>query len=254
MIGLAFVALGGWHFTDHTSPMMLLISALSGVSTAAFVVTWLLSVRGSAYMLVEVFLMGGVTVPLLLSAIFWGEEISILQMLGLLLLLASVWCITTQKAEGGRFSLRGFPLLILCAVCYGISDFSQKLYVNEIECVDVSLFNLYTYVFAALALGICSLIAHRSGRGREEKAPLAAVRSVFIYVLIMALCLFLNSFFKTLAAQSLDAVLLYPLNQGCAVLLSLAMSTFLFGERMKLKGIVGVVLSIGAMVLINVIG
>ena len=54
------------------------------------------------------------------------------------------------------------------------------------------------------------------------------------------------------AAKYLDAILLYPLNQGCAVVLSLAMSVVLFKEKISAKGIVGIVLSVAAMILINV--
>lgn len=43
---------------------VLLIAFVSGISTAVFVVFWLVSVRQNAYMLMDVFLMLGVLVPL----------------------------------------------------------------------------------------------------------------------------------------------------------------------------------------------
>jgi hypothetical protein len=48
------------------SRQALLIAALSGVASAVFVVSWLLSVKVGAYMMVEVFLLLGVTVPIVL--------------------------------------------------------------------------------------------------------------------------------------------------------------------------------------------
>ena len=50
------------------NPKVLAISALSGISTAAFVITWLLSVRKSAYMMLDVFLMLG-------TLILWYQDI-----------------------------------------------------------------------------------------------------------------------------------------------------------------------------------
>ena len=64
-------------------------------------------------------------------------------------------------------------------------------------------------------------------------------------------CLFANSFFKTLAAEHLDAVQLYPLNNGGAVILSLLMAAIFFKERINARCIIGICLSFGALLMIN---
>ena len=66
LIGFAMIAVGGELGSLRVSPEFLLISAVSGIATAAFVVTWLLSVKQGAYMMVDVFLLIGVILPLLL--------------------------------------------------------------------------------------------------------------------------------------------------------------------------------------------
>ena len=53
----------------------LFVTALSGIASAAFVVSWLLSVRTGAYMMVEVFLLLGVILPIALCRVFFAEEI-----------------------------------------------------------------------------------------------------------------------------------------------------------------------------------
>ena len=53
----------------------LLISALSGVATSVFVVTWLISVKKSAYMMLDIFLMLGILIPLIESSVFFDEKI-----------------------------------------------------------------------------------------------------------------------------------------------------------------------------------
>jgi multidrug transporter EmrE-like cation transporter len=69
----------------------------------------------------------------------------------------------------------------------------------------------------------------------------------------MAVCLFANSYFKTVAAQHLDAIKLYPLNQGGAVILSLLMSSILFKEKINAKCILGIALSFVALLMINLL-
>ncbi len=87
IIGFLIVLASGDLSTLVPSVKMLGISALSGVFTAIFVVTWLISVKKSAYMMVDISLMLGVLIPLLASNIFFGETIKLTQWLGIALLL-----------------------------------------------------------------------------------------------------------------------------------------------------------------------
>ena len=132
-------------------------------------------------------------------------------------------------------------------------DFSQKIFVKEIVNVNISVFNLFTYLFAAITLlTVCPIFREREKSAEKLTSWRSFIKPIFHFILIMAACLFLNSYFKTKSAIYLDAILLYPLSQGCAVVLSLLMSIFVFKERITAKGIIGIVLSIISMILINV--
>lgn len=235
---------------------MLLVTALSGIASAAFVVSWLLSVRTGAYMMVEVFLLIGIIVPIVLCRVCYGEEIGIWQIAGIAVLLVAVYIMTAYNSSvKGKMSLGAFTLLLICGLSYGISDFSQKVFVYEIPEGSVAAFNLYTYVFASLTLAVAYPIFRSVDRRSQEnlRKPTAVIKPIWHFVLIMAACLFANSFFKTLAAQRLDAVLLYPLNQGCAVVLSLLMSAIVFKEKITAKCILGICLSFVALLMINLL-
>ena len=71
------------------------------------------------------------------------------------------------------------------------------------------------------------------------------------YILVMAICLFANSFFKTLAAGHLSAVLLYPLNQGVSLILASLMSWVFFREKLSLKAILGILTAFVGLLLVN---
>lgn len=250
-IGLLCVFMDGISSLTCTTPKLLLIALLGGIGIACFTVSWLRAIHTNAYMMVEVFVMGGVAVPLILCRILYREPIGWVQIIGLLLLLVAVYCMCTyRRKEKITLSFSNLLLMLLCALSTGISDFSQKLYVKEIENASISVFNLYTYIFASVLL-IALCIGLRAKRNGETQQTRAVIKPIFHYVVIMAVCLFLNAYFKTLSAKHLDAVLLYPLSQGCAVVLSLVMSVALFKEKTTAKGILGIVLSIVAIILIN---
>ena len=230
------------------------IAMLSGVSSATMVVSWLLSVRTGAYMMVEVSMLLGVIVPVALCRIFFGEEIGIWQIIGIAVLIVAVYVMTTYNTSvKGKISIGSLCLLLVCGISNGIADFSQKLFVKQISDGSITAFNFYTYVFAAAFLVIACVVfrAVDKRRGCEMRSPMAVIKPIWYFVLIMAVCLFANSLFKTQAALYLDAVQLYPLNQGSAVILSLLMSSIIFKEKINAKCIVGIVLSFVALLMIN---
>ena len=239
------------------TPSLLWISALSGIGSAFFVVSWLLSVKSGAYMMVEVFLLIGVIVPIVPCYLLFDNEIGIWQVVGILILLVAVYILCTyNNSIKGKMSVKAFLLLLLCGFSNGVADFSQKLFTELTpEGATNASFNFYTYIFAGITLLITYLIIRRADKnsGTPPRHPIAVVRPIWYYVLIMAACLFANSFFKTEAAKYLDAVRLYPLNQGCAVLLSLLMSTVIFKEKINAKCIVGICLSFVALLMINLL-
>ncbi len=249
-MGFFFVLFGGGVITLKPVSGMLLFSALAGVSTALFAVTWLLSVRVGAYMLVDVSLMCGVLVPVLGSFIFLDEGLSWRDLVGLALLLGAVCCMCLyNNRTKAKLTVVSVILLLLCGLSSGLSDFSQKLYVaNGGEAIAA--FSFYTYVFAALALLLFyGILACRSSRTQKEASlPLGRV---FPLISVMALCMFAASFFQTLAAQHLPASELYPLARGIALILSAVMSWIFFGEKPTAGSILGMVLAFAALLLIN---
>lgn len=229
---------------------MLLISALSGVSTAIFVVTWLISVKKSAYMMLDIFLMLGVLIPIIASNIFFDESIKFTQWIGIIVLFAAVVIMCSyNNSIKVKITPSSLALLIVCGMASGISDFSQKIFTKRIPDGSAAVFNFYTYIFAAFVLIICYAITCKS-KPADGKSD---IKKIFGYILIMALCLFANSYFKTLAAKYLSAVLLYPLNQGFALILSALMASTLFKEKLTTKAVIGILTAFTGLLIINLL-
>lgn len=235
------------------------ISALSGITTAVFVISWLISVRNGAYVMLDVFLMLGVGVTVSACRIFLGEEIRLNQIIGFVILViaACIMC-SYDVSLNGRMSPGKIALLVLCGVANGLTDFSQKLFVYKVENAGAAEFNFYTYIFAAMTLFAAFVVLKiRSRKNREEQGDNGKMKlgRVLIIVGIMAVCLFLNSYFKTLAAQTqeLSATLLYASNQGAALILSLLMAAIFFKEKITVRCIIGVCVAFAALLIINLL-
>ena len=233
-----------------SNPKVLLLSALSGISTSVFVVTWLLSVRKSAYMMLDVFLMLGTLVPMIAGYFSFGENISLNQWIGFLILIVAVIIMCSyNNSIKTKITASSFLLLIICGFVNGVTDFSQKMFVKMLPDVPISIFNLYTYIFAAVTLMIVYVICSAKEKAEFEKNS----SHEYAYIVVMSVALIANSYFKTKAASFLDSAQLYPLNQGMALILSTLMASVFFKEKLTVKCVVGIFIAFIGLLVMNVL-
>lgn len=230
------------------------IMALSGLFTSVFVVTWLLAVKRSAYLMVEVFLMLGVLVPIVASSVLFEEIVSLKEWIGIALLVGAtlIMCFynNTQKQ---KLTLAAFALLALCGFSNGVVDLSQKLFAKTSADIPASVFNFYTYIFSAVTLVPVLLIFEKGKFQSACSNGRKILAKAGIFVAVMAVCLFANSFFKTLAAGYLPATQLYPLNQGGSLILSSAMAAVFFKEKLTIPCVLGICVAFLGLLFINVL-
>ena len=249
-IGFIVILASEDRSTLRPSMEMIFISALSGISTAIFVVSWLILAKKNAYMMLNIFLMLGVLIPLIASSIFFNEAIKVTQWIGIaMLFLAVAMMCSYNNSIKTKITLPSFILLLICGIANGVVDFSQKLFTKNIPDGSVAVFNFYTYIFAALVLIVFFAIT----RKKVNNVNNDNIKKIFLFILIMAICLFANSYFKTLASGHLSAVLLYPLYQGCDLAFSVVMSAVLFKEKITVKAVLGILTAFIGLMIINLI-
>lgn len=255
-ISLAVLSLQGNFMKLFTvSPVALIISLCAATASTIFIISWLMAVRGSAYMLVSVFTNLGVIVPIVLSALFFGDPIGINQILGLLILLVAIWLMLGyNKGLGGGLKVKDVILLTVCSIANGVCDFfigstarlgeslGTAFGITDIS-VDKTVFNFYMYLFSFIILfaftGISSVAHH--------KAEIKITGKILRYMVLMAIFLFVNTYFKSLAGGLLTSSQLFSFNTGGGLVLATLMASIMFREKPTLKSIIGIILTFVAL-------
>ena len=262
-IGLAMVFFDS-AATFAISTEGILISLLAGVTSSAFVISWILSVRTGSYMMIDVFLTAGVMIPIVFTTLLVpdAEKVAIHQIIGFAILLVAVFIMCSyNNSIKKKTSIGALLLIILCAVSNGCTDLLSKIYVHN-KYGSASVFNFYTYVGAAVTLALVSLgiLIYQKCKKRTETAKDGnselpkekfQLGKLLPYIIVMALCLFFNTYFKTLAAETLDAAIIYPISQVGTMMLASIIAHFIFKERLNLKGIIGIITALAALLIIN---
>ncbi len=249
--GFVFAKTGGFSALKIDTTSML-ICFISGLSVSVFVVSWIVAVRQSAYMLLDVFLMLGVILPLTLGNLLFDEKIRLIQLIGFgLLLIATFVMCSYNNSVKAKLTPKTVGLLIITGIGNGMCSFSQKWFVKTVENGNISVFNFYTYLFSAILL-LAFLVVLTKGRLFKKETVEPLKRSGW-YIVVMSVCLFLNSFFMTKAATMLDSMQTYPLSQGGGLILSTLMSGLVFKEKITGKCIVGIVITFSALLMINLL-
>lgn len=252
-VGISFLV-GGAGLLQGGSSLDLpavLTGIFYGLTSAFFLVSWLICARNGTYMLINIFLMLGMLITLILNSLFLpGEEITLIQWGGILLLIIAVLIMYSYNTgQRGKMKPSALLLLFACGISEGLGGFAQKLFQHHSES-DTAFFTLISYGVAAVVLsGALWLPSVR----REQVRPWPLVKHTFPYVAVMAVCLFLNSYFKTEAAAPgrLTGAQLYPVYESVGLILSVCMSHFFFKEKATLRCIAGCVLAFGAVLLLK---
>ena len=256
-IGLIFILIDGSISDLAVSGDVLLIAAFTGITTGIFIVSWLLAVKQSAFTAVDTFIALGILVPIFLSSLVYQESVSASQIIGLILLIGAVMIMSAYNNQiKEKLSLPALILLLLVSLSNGLTDFAYKIFSYSATSTPASVFNFYIYLFSAATL-ICAFALIRLKQGEQKNEENSATnlidRKKALYIFIMAIFLFSNSYFKTLATNRLSAVEVYPLMQGTAIILTLAMSCIFFKEKIKPLCILGLALLFTSLLFINVI-
>ncbi len=251
IIGAAFAVVETGGFSCFKiDKNVIVICLVGGFALATNLIAWVIAVRKSAYMMLDVFTTMFTAVPLILSSIFFGEKIKPIQWLGfVMLIIASLIMSSYNNKIKEKITFGGLMVIITCGAMGGLQSFTQKWFMKTTENTPVSVFNFYLYCITFVMLVLAFLVANKGNIG--DKELYVAIKPTFFYVVIMAIALFLNMFFITKSAGLLDSVKTYPLNSGACLSLSMIMAGVLFKEKITKRCIVGILITFASLLLIN---
>jgi len=221
------------------------ICIIAGTSMTIFWVAWILALRTDAYMLVSVCGSASFIIPCICGVLFFGESFSMYKFIAFILILCSLYFLLRYNFKlNGKLSTKQILLLILIIISQGIYQTTQKMYYVYAPDKDTSLYTLYMLFVSFLVFVIISRFVKNDTNNQKNHI----IKHNLKYVLIMGLALFATTYFQTLAAKEIDAIILYPILSALGLIGSSVMSSLIFKEKMSRDSVIGIVLVFCALI------
>ncbi|SIN92408.1 Multidrug transporter EmrE [Carnobacterium alterfunditum] len=180
----------------------------------------------------------GILIPMIFSIVIWKEFPSSIQWVGIVLSLVSIVIVNLSQKSIEKFDFK--PAIILLFIFGGMAEFSNKFYqkyaLNEYK--DVFLFALF---FVAFLISIFYTFKEKSAITKKD----------ILTGFVVGIPNLFSSYFLILALATLKTSVVFPIYSAGSIVLINIGGFLLFKEKIARKNKVAIILTIIALVLIN---
>ena len=254
-VSVVTFAVGKGRFAPSTATVLL--GLLNGAVLFGYNLSLIKATAGGSYAVANLCLLaGGILIPLFQSVIVYHVPLNALQYAGVAVMLAAFLFLNLDGIVGGKKEAKAktaasrlFPLfcalLFLFNGLYGALLNAQQEATGNTQREEMI---IVTFLFTAL-LGFAMLLAKR-GRGR-----LAAFRQTKGSALCMLLCCISAAAALNLlmyVMQLVNVPVLYTVENGGVLVLSVVFAVFLFKEKITPFKAVGLLLALSSLVMLSI--
>ena len=246
---LSFLLMPEKHALLSPDPITILCGIVAGVLFVAGLVSMQSSIAVNGAILTSAFSKLGLIVPLVISAVFFGDRIRILQIPGILLIFLSFWLIlfdkdSIKKQHSGTASGRKPVLLLAVLLACGFADAMAKVFEHVGKREEDQLY--FLILFAAAALITCFLMYmeyRKTGKKLSGKEFLAGI--------LVGIPNYFSSALLLQALTGLPSFVVYPCFCAGTLLLVTVIGAAFFRARPGKRAWAGLAVIVLALVLLN---
>ena len=196
------------------------------------------AMRVGAMSTTSICVMYGMIIPSVAGPIFWNESIGLLQVVGIAVMIVSLWLIKEKTSAGEKATSKKWTVLAVFAfLLSGGAGVMEKIHQSTPAREE-----RMSFVFIACAFMFAfSIVTSLTVRKKEEKKPRGTM------LLLAALSGLVIGFYSTvnlLLSGKLDSMIYYPIANGGAMLLTVLASVILFEERFDKKRMIGTIMGL----------
>lgn len=196
------------------------------------------AMRVGAMSTTSICVMYGMIIPSVAGPIFWKEPIGALQIVGIVLMVVSLWFIKEKSAKEQKPASKKWVLLAIPAfILSGMAGVMEKIHQSTQARAE-----RMSFVFIACSFMLVFSIAARlfTKKKEEKKQASSALVLAALSGIVIGLCSTVN----LILSGKLDSMIYYPIANGGAMLLTVAVSALVFKEHFNKTRWIGTVMGL----------
>lgn len=248
IVGIVTVIVSGFAFSP--SPLTWVLGTLNGIVLVSYNTCLLMAAARGPYSILMIFnLSGGVLLPMLYSVIVDGERLSVWQILAITVMLLS-FVLINMEPKSDRTEQKSGIFLLFCILLgcmngiYGILMNSQQKAMENGENAEMI---IVTFAVSAAAALIILLI---QSKGKCLTAFQQTPKSA-LYMVLASVSAAVAVNMMMYGLSLINVAVLYTLNNGGVLLVSVLWSVIFFHEKLNPTKIIGLILALTSLVALS---
>ncbi len=223
------------------SPFTIRLGILTGFTYVAgmYMNLTLMDKRGAA--ITSTVIQLGVLIPVAVSIFIYGETTTSIQLVGIVLAITSLPLIAAKPMEKLEIDKEIIPMILVTILIVGFSQLASKILVQSGLESQNNFFFLAVFTSAAI---IVTPLAYRNRLDIE--------RNDFLYGLGVGVFNLSSNRFTLLALTVLPGAIVFPVSSAGSLLMVTVAALILFKEKVSRINLVGILLTLVAVVMINI--
>lgn len=236
VVAVISLIFSGFDFVFN--PITLIFGIANAVALIGYNAFLVKASQTGSYSIMMVFnLSGGIVIPAIVS-VFFGDRLSIIQIISILAIFVSVYMMS-KKQEDVKNSAIFFVFCGLLAICNGtygaLLNAQQKI--TSVEQKEEMV--IYTFIISSIVALVTLIIKRKKGIGKAFKQT----KKSFIYVIACAIVAALAINLLVIILEIIKSpTLLYTFDNAGVMLMSFLISAIIFKEKITKTNVAGCIL------------
>lgn len=237
-----FLLISGGNLTYE--PKILPYTICGGIGYAVANICTVLALLHGSLALTTLIISYSRMLPTLFGLVFLHEPVSPFLIIGLVLLVISLF-LTVMKKEKHIISLKWGVLTFFAFLCNGMIAVVQKMQ-QDTFCGAYKSELMIGILLIAMILTIPVILT------KERKEAAVSLKNGWYFALYIGICNGANNLFTLVLTQKMPASVLYPLLSGGGIIMTWIFARFFYKEHFSRVQTIGLLMGIASVVLLNV--
>lgn len=233
----------------HLDFYTILTSLLFGLMLGLCMLVTFYSMQVTTVAISSLFTASSVMIPCIFGAIFFKETINLINIVGFVVFLISVYLIVSKNQE--KKMKFGFKALLAClGVLFtnGFGSIAIQLFGKCVPNGEESVFMFLSYCMQSVTLLVIYLVY--SAKSKSQQSTKISAGMWFYGVLGMVPAFLIQQIMASLAS-SISALVIFPITMGSSIMMGVVVGWLCFKEKITTKGLLGVLGGILSLIMIN---